>query len=190
MITGSEICLGTQTTLLDTVTMATVWIVCRSTQCERDRAGIRVHLHWKAKEFFGKMQGICVMYRTKLRYVRTYSYTFLRTCYFTSLQPTSSQVCHGAQTVIQWLTFNVSCTICDLQYLRYSLLVLRDQWLHWCCMSQESSISSSHTEHTQLKISMAYGFMSCIRPQCKFYMGRSQFAWPWKMDGKEERNIS
>ena len=62
MITGSEICLGTPTTLLDTVTMATVWIVCRSTQCERDRAGIRVHLHWKAKEFFGKMQGIRVMY--------------------------------------------------------------------------------------------------------------------------------
>ena len=27
MITGSEICLGTPTTLLDTVTMATVWIV-------------------------------------------------------------------------------------------------------------------------------------------------------------------
>ena len=77
MITGSEICLGTPTTLLDTVTMATVWIVCRSMQCERERAGICVHLHWKAKEFFGEMQVIRVMYRTNLEmseHILTHSY--------------------------------------------------------------------------------------------------------------------
>ena len=90
-----------------------------------DHAGICVYLRWKTKEFFRKSK------------VRTYFYHSYVLFHLITANIISNH--HVAQPAIfsehyfhregrnnlpiKW-TFKVSCTICDLQYLRHSLLAL------------------------------------------------------------------